>query len=63
MEVPINATHSTHAITLRLDGADMLVKALNDHSATIELARHLAAERDALQAELTAMRAKYESKQ
>ncbi len=50
-----------HAVTLRLDGSDMLIDALNDHIATLQLAQKLAAERDALQIELLALKAKYEA--
>ena len=41
----------------------MLVQALNDHVATLQLAQKLAAERDALQLELGALRARFESNQ
>lgn len=49
------------AVTLKLEGSDMLLQALDDHMRTCELARQLLIERDALQAELTNLRQRYEN--
>ncbi len=56
MSSPLNEV----AVTIRLDGSEMLVQALNDHMATCALARDLAVERDKLREELTALRLRYE---
>lgn len=50
------------AVTLKLEGSDMLLRALDDHRKTCELAQQLLLERDALQAELATMRERYENR-
>ena len=54
-------TVPVHAVTLRLDGSDMLIQALNDHIAALQLASKLATERDALKNEVAALKARYEA--
>lgn len=48
-----------YAVTVKLEGSEMLLQALDDHMRTCELAKALLWERDALQAELIALRQKY----
>ncbi len=48
-----------YAVTVKLEGSEMLLQALDDHMRTCELAKALVWERDALQAELIALRQKY----
>jgi len=55
------AREQSVAVTLKLEGSDMLLQALNDHRRTCELAAQLLMERDALQAELIALKERYEN--
>ncbi len=50
-----------YAVTVKLEGSDLLLQALDDHMRTCELAKVLISERDALQAELLLMRRRYEN--
>ena len=50
-----------YAVTVKLEGSELLLQALDDHMRTCELAKALVWERDALQAELLALRQKYGS--
>ena len=50
------------AVTLKLEGSDMLLQALDDHRRTCELARQLLLERDALQAELAQWKERYQNR-
>ena len=50
-----------YAVTVKLEGSELLLQALDDHMRTCELAKALVWERDALQAELLALRRRYEN--
>ncbi len=50
-----------YAVTVKLEGSEMLLQALDDHMRTCELAKALVWERDALQSELIALRKKFEN--
>ena len=50
-----------YAVTVKLEGSELLLQALDDHMRTCELAKALVWERDALQAELLVLRRKYET--
>lgn len=51
----------TYAVTVKLEGSDMLLQALDDHMRTCELAKALVWERDALAVELAELRRRYEN--
>lgn len=51
----------TYAVTVKLEGSDMLLQALDDHMRTCELAKALVWERDALAQEVAELRRRYEN--
>lgn len=51
----------TYAVTVKLEGSDMLLQALDDHMRTCELAKALVWERDALAVEVAELRRRYEN--
>ena len=58
----VHATELPHyAVTVKLEGSELLLQALDDHMRTCELAKALVWERDALQAEVLLLRRKYEN--
>lgn len=50
-----------YAVTVKLEGSEMLLRALDDHMRTCELTKALVWERDALQAELLELRRRVEN--
>ena len=56
----MNAHPTDVAVTIRMDGSDMLIRALNDHMATCSLAHDLALELDRLREENASLRLRYE---
>jgi hypothetical protein len=50
-----------YAVTVKLEGSELLLQSLDDHMRTCELAKALVMERDALQVELMMLRRRYEN--
>ena len=63
---PVLATHpaaplQTYAVTVKLEGSELLLQALDDHMRTCELAKTLIWERDTLAAQVAELRRRYEN--
>ena len=51
----------TYAVTVKLEGSELLLQALDDHMRTCELAKTLIWERDTLAAQVAELRRRYEN--
>ncbi len=50
-----------YAVTVKLEGSELLLQALDDHMRTCELAKTLVFERDTLAAQVADLRRRYEN--